>query len=142
MKATPRTVTGSSWQRFLSPCGFPEADAELKFGVRDIYEGLTPVEGRGQKQGGAEGGASCPVGLWSLGRHSRELQSVYGPLEWSRLGLKELGPCPPSPSVSGCGLPFEGRVLKGGPGRPCRPWRLSAHRTLVVHLHAHHPFLS
>lgn len=31
--------------------------------MRDIYEGLTPVEGRGQKQGGVEGGASCPVGL-------------------------------------------------------------------------------
>ena len=87
-KSHPHNCNGSSWQWFLSPCGFPGVDAELEFGVRDIYEGLTPVEGRGQKQGGAEGGASCPVGLRSLGQHSRELQSVYGPSEWSRLGLK------------------------------------------------------
>ena len=64
VKATPRTVTGSSWQWFLSPCGFPEADAELKFGVRDIYEGLTPVEGRGRSRVGQR---EEPVAQWACG---------------------------------------------------------------------------
>lgn len=36
-------------------CGFLEVDAEAGFGVQVIYEGLTPVEGRGQTQDGAEG---------------------------------------------------------------------------------------
>lgn len=69
-------------------CGFLGVDAETEFGVQDIYEGLTPVEGRRQEQDCEEGEVKlqyrsaqpwpAPHGLWS----------VYGPSELWGLGLK------------------------------------------------------
>lgn len=81
-------------------CGFLEVDAETEFGVQDIYEGLTPVEGRGQTQDWAEG---------EVGRQQRsakprpapqELWSVYGPSELSSLWLKRLGFIPLASSAT------------------------------------------
>lgn len=66
-----------------------------QFGVRDVYEGLTPVwggvgwdgvEGRSRTEQREKSG--CNIGLQSLDQHHRELWSVHGPLELSSLGLK------------------------------------------------------
>lgn len=52
-------------------CGFLEGDAETESGVQDIYEGLTPVEGRGWTQDWAE----REVGQREKSGGNRDLQS-------------------------------------------------------------------
>lgn len=50
-------------------CGFLEVDAETESGIQDIYEGLTPVEGRGQMQDWAREKPSGNRGLQSPGQY-------------------------------------------------------------------------
>ena len=110
-------------------------DAETAFGVQDIYAGLTPAEGRGQKQDWPERGVGLQCGSakpWPAAHGALEclwpIKVVQSWTEVTGLYTSVFLSC-------WCGLPLKGHVLGWKAG-----WLSTAVR--LAHLHVRHTCFS
>lgn len=59
----PKSYPGKRGLKVCFRLNYPEADAEMKFGIRDIYFRCTPMKGRGRSRTRQRELSSCDAGL-------------------------------------------------------------------------------